>query len=390
MNIDYTKLLPFQLRSTRWAELLTVVGSVLEDVKVNNIDIIKTQNIIMSMTDEQLLSFAQNFGYSIITLDGYTGTLDYLRKEVYTIIPRILTRNTIPGYNLIFTIFNLNGHVYPTIYDSETLYLTAIEDWTSSSESTSAYDTLDAGGDFSLFYLYDRLDRDWSNIDDGKFCDSYTIIYDNPQTSDLIDTTLDAFEFPTLDVTPVLDTITRHLIINYSFIYIENTSEFLSDDTLRALYVDIQNNKRRTEVVYYEPVITLTTNSDNTLTTETIYNYDHSINTTKQSILVQPGIDLSNAYTVRFGDSSHDTIDGTITDVKHLIASINISDCDITNISAIELIGRRKITQKCKFSNFSELALLDSTGTCIYYATFPQIRYLSYMYSNIGFNISLV
>ena len=258
MHIDYTKLLPTQLRDTRWADILTVVGNILEDIKVDKIDIIKTQSQIMNMTDEQLISFALNFGYNITSLGGYTATLDYLRKEVYTIVPRILNRTTKPGYTLIFGIFNLIGNVYPTTYDGTT-YLSVLEDWETSDESTLAYDTLDAGGDFILFYLPYRFDMDLISFDSGITYDAYYTIYDNPATTELSNMTLDNILWPTLDAESVLDNITRHIIIKYAFRYAENAAEFLSNNSLNAFYTDVLNQKRRTEVVYFEPIATIAT-----------------------------------------------------------------------------------------------------------------------------------
>jgi hypothetical protein len=387
MHIDYTKLLPAQIRDTRWADILTVVGSILEDIKTDKIDIIKTQNEILSMTDDQLVSFAANFGYTIINLTGYTDTIDYLRKEVYTIIPRILSRTTPEGYNAIFTIFNLLGQVYPTYYDGTT-YLHVLENWVLSDENPTPYDTLDAGGAFILFYILFRYDLDFTHIDDGITYDETITAYDNPAYSTLTDTTLDEIVFPSLDATSILDQITRHLVLKYAFKYAENTTEFLSDETLKALYTDTMNQKRRTEIAYFEPVVTVATNDDNTLTTETIYNYDHSTSTTIKSILI--GADLSTAFKIRFGDSAHTTIDGTITDVNHFSRELLVSDCDTTLTSAIAFDARRKIIQKCTFTAFTEIAIWDSANVCIYYATFPKIRYYTKMYGNVAFDITLV
>lgn len=393
MNIDYTKLLPYQLRSTRWADIMLVVGSLLDDVKVNHIDILKTQNIIMEMSDEQLVTFASNFGYTINSSEGYTSTLDYLRKEVYTLIPRILNRTTILGYNSIFTIFNLRGNVYPTTYSIP--YLTPYETWITDRELTEVNpDTLDNNGDFILFYVgVPSIDATTPPVflDDPYF---YTLdregtpIYGYPQSSIEPAITLDDDNFLTLDKTSILKQITRHLVIQYAFLYAENTTEFLSKNTLKAFYNDIINQKRRTEIVYYEPLLELTTSSTTgTKTTTTLYNYDHSLITYKYSILLQT--DISTVSKIRFGDNTYSTIDGSITDVKNFVTEVLISDCDIVVSSGIELKGRKKITQKCIFIDFTEIALFDSIGTCLYYATFPKIQYTTDMYANIAFHIRL-
>ena len=157
-------------------------------------------------------------------------------------------------------------------------------------------------------------------------------------------------------------------------------------DTLKAFYTDVLNQKRRTEVVYYEPSLVLST-SNSGLTTTTLYNYDHSVTTYEYSILIQPS--LATCFKIRFGDSSHSVIDGSITDVNNFVAGVLISDCSISVLSSSRLTGRRNITQKCSFVNFTEIALLDSSDVCLYYATFPKIQYTSDMYSNIAFDINI-
>jgi len=266
VHIDYTKLLPTQLRDTRWADILTVVGSILEDIKVAKIDIIKTQNQIMNMTEDQLVQFALNFGYTIQYLDGYTSTIDYLRKEVYTIIPRILNRTTILGYNPIFTIFNLGGNVYPMTYSGMTLHLTPYETWSTSDEITDLPpDTLDADGDFILFTLPIGYLEDLIELDGGGALDSELPVYDDPAHSTKPAITLDDPLFLALDVTSALAEVTRHLIIKYSHIYAENATEFLSMDTLLAFYIDVLNQKRRTEVIYFEPNLEIATTAQEIL-----------------------------------------------------------------------------------------------------------------------------
>ena len=225
MNIDYTKLLPAQLRDTRWADILTVVGSILEDIKVDRVDIIKTQNQIMSMTEDQLVQFALNFGYTVQYLSGYTATIDYLRKEIYTIIPRILNRTTILGYNPIFTIFNLGGNVYPMTYEASTLHLTPYENWPTSNEMTALPpDTLDADGDFILFYIPVGVIEDLIELDGGSSLDGTISVYADPPTSVKPAITLDDSNFPILDLTSILDYTTRHIVIKYSHTYAENVT----------------------------------------------------------------------------------------------------------------------------------------------------------------------
>jgi hypothetical protein len=342
------------------------------------------------MTDDQIKDLAESLGFVITSLDGYTSTTYYLKKELITIVPRILAKNTLKGYELIFRIFNLNGIVYPTYLSDITDNLEVIEDWYTTNETSITYDTLDQGADFVLFSLPHSIDGENFQLDQGNSIDETTPVIRTDKEVLLPTTTLDELEiFPHLDMIPPLDLLTRHIIIQYDFNFVENETEFMSSNTMLAFYNDLFKMKKATEILYLEPNLKLNTTKDNLLTLETYYNYDKSISTNVESILI--GTDFSNIKTINFGVGGYTTVDSSIADVQFPIYSMNFEDFQNKSTNNYELIGRRIIEEKTKFVDFSEIAILDDTDTIIYYAKFPTIRVLKdKVYSNIHLEIKLI
>jgi len=386
MNIDYKKFLPSALRSNRWGQFIEVFQSIVEDIRQEKIDIIKLQYEIENMTTEDIVNLVTMFGYQIKTRGGYTETYDYVYKQLVTLIPRIINRATINGYNSLFFIYNLTGTVYPTYID-ESSYLIPIENWWEFNEVQNIHDTLDIGTEFVLFKIPYRLDSDLE-LDDGMNLDTYHKVYNPSEEVLLPNTTLDAIEFPNLDMTEFLEKMTRHLIIHYEFQKIENEDEFLSENTLLNLYEDVFDQKRFTEIAYFEPKLVIETNSGGAISNKIFYNYDNTISTNMQSILI--GTDLSNVATIKFGIGKHATLSGAITDLAYTIDEYLVSDFDFETQTNTKLIGRRKLTEKDRCKSFTEFGLFDSVGDCVYYAKFPAVLYLSQMYSNIYLDITLI
>ena len=154
MPIDYKKLLPSNLRETRWGELVEAVQSVLNDIKTNKIDIIENQFDIDEMTDTQINNMRDTLGYQFLNYGaGYTSSNRYLKRQLLTILPRILNRNNLKAYQYNFYIYDLIANIFPMTYDSTTQYFTPITNWWSWDESVyNVVDRLDLGVDRILYY----------------------------------------------------------------------------------------------------------------------------------------------------------------------------------------------------------------------------------------------
>ena len=73
-----------------------------------------------------------------------------------------------------------------------------------------------------------------------------------------------------------------------------------------------------------------------------------------------------------------------------IFPTFSLTEFDLSEQTSVRIKGRRKITQKTRFKSFKELGIFNSLGDCLYYATFPDVKYLSNMYSNIYIDIQLV
>lgn len=405
MPIDYKKLLSNNLRSTRWGQYLEACQSVLTDIKTNKIDIIEAQYDIDRMTESDIIKLRNTLGYRFKYFDGtgeFTDTLEYLKRQITTVVPRILNRNNKPAYKYLFYIYDLNGNIYPLRYDSSINYLFPVTDWwTHNEEEENVIDKLDIGSPYILFY-----DDIGNSVLDP---DAPEIVFD--------DQTLDSDTFLTLDMEAVVNQLTRHIIIPYRYRNSESSTEFMTENTLAAFYEDVNINKRKTELAYFEPImyisgIASTTDytsgivSNNPTFTNVYYNYDNTISGIVEGIYLATGaaaIGLSDVSGVAFGSGSHSVIDDTITSVQTPLTETSglvdgimwTSDIDTINTSDTRFNARRKIRQKPKFKSFTEMALygtLNNSGI-VMYAKFPEIQYLEdelQFYSNVQVDINLL
>jgi len=370
--MDLKNLLPSSMRDTRWGDLIAVIQSMILEYKQQNIDRMKTQWDLDKMDETDIENMSNYFGYKIYKRDGYTSSLPYLRKQAETIVPRITHRNTRQGYQYVLYCYNFSGDIYPIADNALFLYpYTSIWDIIIVNPANAI---LDPEGENILYYI------------------GGVPIYDqNLPDPALVGDTLDG------DITYFLDVpvsaalnLKRAILVSYDFLNVEDSIEGVSTtNTLTAFYEDIKRIKKATEVIYFEPRINIKTNIDNSLTIKSYYNYDRTAQYNIESKRI------NNLYfapvTVQFGNGSYAVVDDTITGVNSLVASYNIlNDMILYNSSNIKLEVRKRIVEFQKLGAISEIALLDLSGNCIYYAKFPLIKWLPEMYSSYYVNIDLV
>jgi photosystem II stability/assembly factor-like uncharacterized protein len=244
MNINYKKLLPKILQDNRWGEYAEAIQEVLEEIKEDKIDIIKLRYYIENMSEEDIITIAEELGYTIPYYTGYTSQREYLLRQLLTIIPRIQYRNCDDGYQKIAFIYNLIAFAVPTY--SDVYRLTPILDWDTFDEVEGAEYELDRGGDNALYVYID-----------GGGVEHY--IYDTVKNDGYGELYSDTFPFVALDQDDIVGSITRHILFSYQFRGVESATEFISENTCKAMYYDIKNHKRRTEVIYFEPYMEFNT-----------------------------------------------------------------------------------------------------------------------------------
>jgi hypothetical protein len=400
MNFSFKKFLPKAMKETRWGELIEVWQSIWEDLKRDEIRAIFNQYDFDNISVDELKELAQMFGYTVKNLTGYTSTEDFIKKEVLYLIPRVKTKTTQTCYQLMGIPFNLLSTGYSVIYD------TALDKYV-------VDETLQGSSYYGTTTL-DREDRGYAylgslvNMDEGIILDNsplyYMDIFQKVSVgiyTTLDATTIDATNFPTLDGSTLLYTLTRNMVYNYIFKYIETATEFLSLNTLKVLKYDIDNFKKITDRCYYEPYLYIEVNSDHTTNTKTWTSYDGTITADQKSILIENS--FADWTEIRFGTGSHTVINTSITDVDEYSFSWFYSGCTKIIEETDHYNFRTLITEFQKsvlttditpsgiqrITEFTELAIINSSG-CALYSTFPKIQWDNKMYVNMKFDFQIV
>jgi len=357
LTIDYKKLLPASMRTTRWGQFVEALQSVLTELKTDKIEIIENQWNIDEVTATQIKeNLRGTLGYEFLSYEtGWSSNIEYLKRQILTVVERILHRTTKKAYDYNFYIYNLIGTLYPMYKGllDETILHPKTSWWTyDETVDDEVNDTLDLG------------------------C------------------TLDTDVFPHLDMLSNIDRQTRHLLIPYSFRNVDTQSYFQTEETLSAFYEDILFTKKATEIPYFEPICkvncsgipgVVSTSGSHITTKEYYFDYDRTTSGIVKSFYYGSSKvnGLSGVVGVQFGTGAYSSLSGIITHVQTLLSYSGIvsgiiwsADLDIIEQNTTRFNARRNITQKCKFDNYTEVALLDRASGVVAYASFPQITYL--------------
>lgn len=397
MPIDYKKLIPHNLRETRWGEFIEAVQSVLTTIKTNKIDIIENQFNIDEMTLAQINNMRDFLGYQFLNFGtGYTSSSRYLERQLLTIANRVIKRTTHDAFRYNFYIYDLIAEVYPMTYESSTETFSLITDWWTWDES--------------IYNIVDRLDL--GDTTRTLFTDSFgNPVYADPQDLGMGAQTLDSSSFPNLDMKTIHDRLSRHIIVPYSFNFVEDNDYFLTEETTTAFYTDLNYAKRATELLYMEPICTINCSgvpgsSSGVTTSEQYFSYDNSSSGIVESIYFGSSVSgvtgISGIAEIQFGTGGYTPI--TLSQSSGVETPITLSGVTngtiaigsfehVTANSSINFNVRKSVTQKYKFTNYSEIALLDSNSGVVLYAKFPDIVYLTDVtkcYHGVQLDINLV
>ncbi len=359
--------------------MIEVVQSIFTDIKTNKVDVIKTQFEIDNMTASEIINFGETLGYTIPSREGYSSTLNYLKKAVMSIIPKVINRTTLIAYKYIFNNFTLTGDVYPLVLQ-DTGYYKPLTNWLTFNEV-----------DNPLF-----LNQEADNI---LFYSNSIPIYSDPEKTGLTaayldTTTIESADNPqTLDEDSVVSSISRHILVNYNFNFIESATEFIGANTIESFYEDLWYNKRRTEILHLEPIIETNTTIGG-VSRESYTSYDESISGEIISKHQYGTFNSGLITSIKFGTGGweyEDLSNGVLSDVKTVAATYTIDDFDIIYQSTYEINLRKKIEETGQFYDFTEFAffnnIYDWVGPLIYWSKLedwgnsiatPEIRKLGY------------
>lgn len=345
------------MRNTRWGDIAVAFQDLVTDFKSDQISALKNRKIVALMTYDEIFEIAAKYGFNLISQEGYTNTMDFLRKEAATIVPRIKTKNTRNGYKYIFYNFNLLGDIYPIQYINGDRLAVIDDYWTRTEIFITQEFTLDPTPDDTL----DSVTGLW-------------IIELDQLGSSII--------------------ILRDLLISYAPKFVENATEFMSKNTLRVLLNDVKQMKRATEIPYFEHQLVIPGNLDKTINIRLYNDYTGIPTASTQSLLI--GSNLSALTSIQLGNSSHAALNASISGVVSLVETIPANDNlasggiqYVTSLTANQFWARKRIVEKQRYTGYyTELALQGPSGT-LFYSKFPKIQWDENMNYNIMFKVTL-
>ena len=399
MSIDYKKFLPTRMRDTRWGQFIEVIQDIIETIKREKIRPIFDQFNINKASYDELLDYAFYFGYKILTLKGLTSTKEYLKKQIISIVPKIIYKTTARAFPYVGLPYGLSSRGHNTIYnfgDATLLTLENPED--SLNYITEPVTTLDWGGPNIVYYL-DIYTSDYIDPNTGQSnftLDSLDIttlddsqpIYIDPNPNPNPDTFLDDPTIPILDMEFSLSMVSRVLVFSYIFNFVENAKQFLSSESMLSMKNDITQVKRGTDFVYYEPHVVIDLNSDKSVYERTWKNFEGIDTFVQKNILIND--DLSDIACIRLGNGSHNPVYSGIVDVKSFTEEKPYSGCIWIDETTTKLKGRKLIKENQHFDPITKLAIIGTDSGCIAYSTFPEINWSEEINSNLFFDIKLI
>lgn len=402
--ISFKRLLPKTMQDTRWGSLTEVWQSIWNDIKIDKIKLIVNQYDPSEISSDDLKDLAVMFGYNLTSLEGYTETEFYLKKQLETLVNRIKSKSTPLYYQYQGIPYNLLSNGYTVVYDNITGKYIVDETLLGISHyGTIILDREDPGNQYYINVV---------TADMGLLADSTPLYYSDTAeivifpTGDILDpTTLDAFDFPFLDGGMYLYNLSRNFVYDYKHNFVENESEFLSLNTLTALHNDINQFKKITDRCYFEPNLFFDFEGRGVVTDVVWTDFSGGSSVTQKNILMRDSFE--NWSQIRIGNGSHSIIDESIQDVSSFVQRFTRSgDVVILTDNSGEVICRTLISEGNiyypdsysgstridgqYFSGFTEISVWDNASGCILYSTFPKIQWEPTMYSNIKFNFQII
>jgi len=386
-EIQFKKYLPSIMQQTRWGTLIDVWQEIVyNNIKTNIVEKIINQYDIDLMDETDIQGLFQYFGYNCLTLTGYTETFDFIKKELFTLVPRIQKKSTQDYFILQGIPFNLISNAYNLYYD--TINNNYIPNLTN--EYSVIYGTEVLDREHYYLFLDYIFKTDQNNIVDFDPIIQTDNVYavEQYQPIQLSETYLDEYDFSQLDSLLYITQITKNILFIYYHKYVENENEFLSENTLKSLVNDINQFKKLTDRIYYTPELQISINQNKELTIQPLYNYQLQKISSIKSILISD--DLNSPLLIRFGKGAHTTIDTSITDVFDFYFEKSIeNDCFIIEQENNTLSFILKIEELQHFDYITEFILINKSNNAMVYATFPKIQWLDNMYSSIKIIINV-
>lgn len=385
--MNFKKLLPSNLLATRWEQFFDMIQWYVYQFKTNHFSKLKNKfNIEQNLESDKdnLRDLVQRKGYRIVEGDGYTSTLEYLKRRASNLPTEIQWAVSEKAYKYIFKSFWLNCTTYAL--GLESAELSQLVPYTSFQTSVVSEDLfLDPETDIIFYY---------------QTIDGVTLPVPNPPTqTGLSPAFLDTEEFPYLDYKS-LSEITNHFLLDYFFYTVEEKDVFMTYSSAKSLYETVQQMHRLKEVPHYRPNLNIKLNNDGSVWTKTYYSYDKNPSKTSflQSKYFTDG--FVNVGYVQLGSKPYANLDllTSITEVNELIIEYAVDDyfntSNIENFSIdLEYIMLEYGKLVTNFStgitipSLSEIAILNQTRDVICYIKLPEINFYELMLYSLKISI---
>lgn len=387
MSMNYKKLLPSNLRGTRWGAWADVIGSVMDQLKTEVFNKLKYKYDPENSDRENLEDLITRRGFPLLVHDGFASSDTYLQRRNEALTTERLYRTGRESYRHILKSFYLLGYAYSlrkNSFNQLVIVRTPIEDLSSRS---------------SLFYVMDQ------ESDIIYYYEGGNPVPNPPISTGLPTLYLDSEALPEesrilyLDSNEVRD-YTNHFVMEFKFLLIEEEDVFMSDEFAESLYKTAIESKRSKEVVHFQPKLEINLVTS-TITTKWFNTYDGLMASAMKWVHLTGN--LSQVVKIQIGRGRDYDVFTTLvsTGVKTpvetytpLATYFNIIDHTTTHLEVEYWIYEySKIAPIASPTSpvleISEIALLNSTNTVIAYAYFPTIFFRPEMYTSIAFDIKL-
>lgn len=368
-------LVPKNLKGSRWEDFFEAMDSYFTDFKTVKIALLKNKFVTSQSDKTNLRDLVKQKGYDIIELNGYSSTIEFLKRRADNVPLEILWLLSETCYRHTLKSFWYYGNVYGLGSDPDGYYYKINPNTNISSTSTNIQ-LLDQETDIIFYYI------------------NNTPVPNPPQPTYLPAIFLDTEDPPTLDMDDVRDG-TNHFLIEYGFYKCESQNVFVSENTSRALYDTIAQIHRLKETPHYRVMLPMTVNTDGSVNEREYESYDGEETCSLKTIYLNGNFNL--VQHVEIGNSYHPVIDNTITSCKAAIGTIPVSGLfTINSQSASGLDIEYKVQEYKKLQTisgttiytFSEVTFLDTDFNPVAYARIPEINFFDKMYTGVRFQVT--
>lgn len=378
----FINLVPSVIKTNKWKSFFNV----LEDVFKNDIDRDSDDKFLNKYNykfqdESNLRDLLYKNGSVIPAYTGYTSTINYLQRRVYSSMFEILYRNSNIAYKYILRSYYLYGSVIP-LRKTTKGYLGFYENGLTSQTNLKS---LVADREKPIIQYY---------IGSQPFPEN---VQPTGETMLLADTYLDEFGlFPITSDFEELRDYSNIMMIDMIYNFVENRNDFLSEGSVRSLYELIDHYKKMKLIVRYQPSLNIKFNYNNTH--ETKYkDFNNEYEVSQMSI--HHSDTFQKATKIQLGTGKHFQISDSVNGVQIKIYEKSILDnyLILRNEPNEFFIENIKLDLESLTDDngnqilyFSEIALLDDFDNVLFYCYFPNIIFYYKMITSMRFYFSFV